>query len=150
MKLSNKGLDLIKTFEGFRDKPYLCSAKICTIGWGTTIYPNGKKVTLTDAQITKEQGEMFLKNDVIKFERGVVSLLGTTKVNQNQFDALVSFAYNCGLANLKTSTLLKIVRVKPDSEAIYNQFLRWNKAAGKELAGLTRRRKAEADLYFSK
>jgi lysozyme len=149
MNISKKGIEFIIAFEGIRTKPYLCSAKICTIGVGTTIYPNGVKVSMSDKPITLEQAKEYLMHDLQKFEKGVSELIGQTNLTQNQFDALVSFAYNCGLGNLKTSTLLKLVRALPTSEAIFNQFLRWNKAGGKEVSGLTRRRKAEAELYYS-
>jgi len=149
MKISKKGIEFIIAFEGIRTKPYLCSANVATIGVGTTIYPNGVKVSMSDKPITLEQAREYLMHDLQKFEKGVNELIGKTKLNQNQFDALVSFAYNCGLGNLKTSTLLKLVKAMPTSEAIFNQFLRWNKAGGKEISGLTRRRKAEAELYYS-
>jgi len=149
MKISNKGIEFITTFEGIRTNPYLDSIQKPTIGIGTTIYPNGVKVTMKDKPITFDQAKEYLKHDLEKFEKGVNSLV-KVKLNQNQFDALVSFAYNCGLGNLKASTLLKLVNAMPTSDAIFNQFLRWNKAGGKEVAGLTRRRKAEAELYFSK
>lgn len=150
MKTSENGVNFIKGFEGFRNRPYLDVIGVCTIGYGTTIYPNGVKVNLKDKSITERDAIEYLKHDLEKFEKGVNSLLGSTKVNQNQFDALVSFAYNCGLGNLKASTLLKLVKALPTSEAIFNQFLRWNKAGGKEVSGLTRRRKAEAELYYKK
>lgn len=149
MKISSKGIEFIIAFEGIRTSPYLCSANVATVGIGTTIYPNGQKVTMKDKPITLEQAKEYLKHDLEKFEKGVTNLV-KVKLNQNQFDALVSFAYNCGLGNLKASTLLKLVNSMPTSDAIFNQFLRWNKAGGKEIAGLTRRRKAEAELYFSK
>lgn len=149
MNISKKGIEFIIAFEGIRTTPYLCSANVATIGVGTTIYPNGVKVTMKDKQITLEQAKEYLLHDLKKFEEGVNKLI-KVKLNQNQFDALVSFAYNCGLANLKSSTLLKLVNAMPTSEAIFNQFLRWNKAGGKEINGLTRRRKAEAELYFTK
>jgi lysozyme len=149
MNISKKGIEFIIAFEGVRTKPYLCSANVPTIGIGTIIYPNGLKVSMTDKPITLDQAKEYLNHDLQKFVKGVVSLIGNTKLNQNQFDALVSFAYNCGLGNLKASTLLKLVKALPTSDAIYNQFLRWNKAGGKEISGLTRRRKAEAELYYS-
>jgi lysozyme len=149
MDISYKGIKLITSFEGFVNKPYLDVIGKCTIGYGTTIYPNGVKVSMTDKPITLEQAKEYLMHDLQKFEKGVNELISKTKLNQNQFDALVSFAYNCGLGNLKTSTLLKLVKAMPTSEAIFNQFLRWNKAGGKEITGLTRRRKAEAELYYS-
>lgn len=148
MRISKTGLALIMEFESLRLKPYLCSAKVATIGYGTTIYPTGAKVALTDGAITKEMAMDYLANDVKKFEYGVTKLVGKTLLNQNQFDALVCFAYNVGLGGLEKSTLLKLVKALPHSEAIYTQFLRWNKAGGQVINGLTRRRKAEADLYF--
>lgn len=148
MRISKTGLALIMEFEGLRLKPYLCSGSVATIGYGTTIYPDGKKVTLKDGAITKEMAIEYLMNDVKKFEYGVMKLIGNTKLTQNQFDALVCFAYNVGLGGLEKSTLLKLVKALPHSEAIYTQFLRWNKAGGQVINGLTRRRKAEADLYF--
>lgn len=146
-KVSKSGIDLIKSFEGLRLKPYLCSAGICTVGYGTTIYSNGIKVTLKDTPITEQQAEEFLAHDLIYFEKQVDTYT-TDAVNQNQFDALVSFAYNCGVGNLKSSTLLKKVNVNPNDPTISNEFLKWNKAAGKPLKGLTNRRVAEATLYF--
>lgn len=146
-KVSKSGIDLIKSFEGLMLKPYLCSAKVPTIGYGTTIYPNGQKVKLIDAPISETMAEEFLANDLIYFEKQVDAYT-TDAVNQNQFDALVSFAYNCGIGNLKSSTLLKKVNVNPDDPTISNEFLKWNKAAGKPLKGLTNRRIAEATLYF--
>lgn len=146
-KVSKSGIDLIKSFEGLMLKPYLCSAKVPTIGYGTTIYPNRVKVTLKDTPITEAQAEEFLANDLIYFEKNVDAYT-TDAVNQNQFDALVSFAYNCGVGNLKSSTLLKKVNVNPNDPSISNEFLKWNKAAGKPIKGLTNRRIAEATLYF--
>ena len=146
-KISKSGIDLIKGFEGLSLKPYLCSAGICTIGFGTTIYPNGVKVTLKDLPITEQIAETYLAHDLIYFEKNVDAYT-TDVVNQNQFNALVSFAYNCGVGNLKSSTLLKKVNVNPNDPTISNEFLRWNKAAGKPLKGLTNRRIAEATLYF--
>lgn len=148
-KVSKQGIDLIKSFEGLVLKPYLCSAKVPTIGYGTTIYPNGVKVTLKDLPITEQIAETYLSHDLIYFEKNVDAYT-TDLVNQNQFDALVSFAYNCGVGNLKSSTLLKKVNANPNDATISNEFLRWNKAAGKPLKGLTNRRIAEATLYFKK
>lgn len=146
-KVSKQGIDLIKSFEGLMLKPYLCSAKVPTIGYGTTIYPNGVKVTLKDSAITEQTAEVYLAHDLIYFEKQVDAYT-TDAVDQQQFDALVSFAYNCGVGNLKSSTLLKKVNVNPSDPTISNEFLKWNKAAGKPLKGLTNRRVAEATLYF--
>jgi lysozyme len=147
-KTSSKGIDLIKRFEGLKLKPYLCPASICTIGYGNTYYPSGAKVKLTDPAITKEKAEELLKFLLTSYEKGVDSFC-RDDINQNQFDALTSFAYNVGLGNLQKSTLIKKVNLNPNDPAIRLEFMKWNKGAGKVLAGLTRRRQAEADLYFS-
>jgi lysozyme len=140
---------MIKAFEGFRGTPYKCSAGVPTIGYGATFYPGGKKVTMTDAAITEEQAVELLANMLVSFEKYVDSYCVDT-ITQNQFDALVSFAYNLGPANLKSSTLLKKVNANPNDESIRLEFLKWVKAGGKTLKGLVRRREAEADLYFKK
>jgi lysozyme len=148
-KTGKAGIEMIKTFEGFRAAPYKCSAGVPTIGYGATFYPGGKKVTMTDAAITEEQAVELLANMLVSFEKYVDSYCVDT-ITQNQFDALVSFAYNLGPANLKASTLLKKVNANPNDESIRLEFLKWVKAGGKTLKGLVRRREAEADLYFKK
>lgn len=148
-KISDKGVDLIKQFEGFSSKPYLCPAKICTIGYGATFYQNGKKVTMADKPITEKEAIELLKFMLARFEQYVDSYCVDT-LTQNQFDALVSFCYNVGPANLKASTLLKKVNANPNDETIREEFRKWNKGGGKVLKGLTRRREAEANLYFQK
>ena len=147
--INKAGVDLICQFEGFSSKPYLCSAKVPTIGYGTTRYPNGKKVTLQDASITVEQAKDIMRHDVRQFELAVDAMAVDT-INQNQFNALVSFAYNVGANALRTSTLLKKVNANPNDPFIRNEFLRWNRAGGNIVAGLTRRREAESNLYFTK
>jgi lysozyme len=148
-KTGKAGIEMIKSFEGFRGTPYKCSAGVPTIGYGATFYPSGKKVTMTDATITEEQATELLANMLVSFEKYVDSYC-IDSINQNQFDALVSFAYNLGPANLKASTLLKKVNANPEDESIRLEFLKWVKAGGKTLKGLVRRREAEADLYFKK
>ena len=147
-KTGQLGLNLIRKFEGFYAKPYLCPAGIPTIGYGATYYPNGKRVTLQDAAITEQQAEEMLVSMLKTYEQSVDSFT-RDDINQNQFDALVSFAYNLGAKNLQGSTLLKKVNANPNDVAIKLEFLKWNKAAGKVLSGLTKRRQEEADLYFS-
>ena len=146
--ISKKGVDLIKSFEGLRLKPYLCSAKVPTIGYGNTFYENGSKVTLKDQAITETRATELLEWSLNKFEQYVDSYC-IDSITQNQFDALVSFCYNLGPANLKASTLLKKVNKDPNDPTIRAEFMKWNKAGGRALAGLTRRREAEANLYFS-
>jgi lysozyme len=147
MRVSKAGIDLIKKFEGFKSRPYLCPAKIPTIGWGNTTYPNGQKVKLSDPPINESVANDLLINILDKFEKGVVKLV-KSKINQNQFDALVSFAFNVGLGNFGKSTLLKKVNINPVDPTIRSEFARWNKSGGKVLTGLTRRREAESNLYY--
>jgi lysozyme len=147
-KIGQKGLDLIKSFEGLYLKPYLCPANVPTIGYGNTFYENGNKVTLKDPIITEARAIELLMSELGMYEQKVDSYCIDT-INQNQFDALVSFCYNVGPGNLKSSTLLKKVNANPNDPTIRTEFLKWNKGGGKVLAGLTRRRTAEANLYFS-
>jgi lysozyme len=147
MTTGQKGIDLIAAFEGCKLKAYRCPANVVTIGYGTTVYDNGRPVRMGD-QITLQRAKELLMHEVNMKAVGVKMLLGTTVVTQHQFDALVSFAYNCGTGALKTSTLLKMVKENPNSPGIRHQFMRWNKAAGKVLPGLTKRREAEANLYY--
>lgn len=147
MKTSTKGIDLIKRFEGLKLQSYLCPAKVWTIGFGTTKI-NGKPVT-ANMTISKDQAEQYLINDLIIFEIGVNSIFKTTTLNQNQFDALVSFAYNLGVTALLNSTLTKKIKVNTFDPTIKNEFLKWCYADGKILEGLQLRRKVEASLYFT-
>ena len=147
-KIGLKGLELIKSFEGLKLKPYLCPASIPTIGFGNTYYPNGQKVKLTDPAITIEKAEELLKFLLVTYEKAVDSFC-RDDISQSQFDALVSFAYNLGTGALQKSTLIKKVNANPKDVTIDDVFLKWNKANGRVLAGLTKRRQAEANLYFS-
>lgn len=147
-KTSDKGIELIKRFEGLSLKPYLCPANVPTLGYGNTFYKNGKKVTLNDKPITEQKAVEMLRQSLEKFEQYVDSYT-TDSITQNQFDALVSFCYNLGPANLKSSTLLKKVNANTNDETIKDEFLKWTKAGGRKLAGLVKRREAEAALYFS-
>lgn len=147
MKLNNDGYRLITKFEGFSSKPYLCSAKVPTIGYGSTYYASGKKVTLLDTPITELQAFELFKTIADKFA-AKVSKLVTAPINQNQFNALVSLAYNIGLANFEKSTILKKVNANHNDQSIWSEFLKWTKAGGQVLRGLIKRREAEADYYF--
>jgi lysozyme len=147
MKINNQGLNLIKKFEGFEATAYKCPAGIHTIGYGATFYADGKRVSMGD-KISEGQASQLLLALLVDFEKRVDSIT-TDLVNENQFSALVSFAYNCGCENLRKSTLLKKVNANPNDPSIALEFAKWNKGGGKVLKGLTVRRKAESDLYFS-
>ena len=149
IKIDSAGIDLITNFEGLKLKPYLCSAKVPTIGYGSTRYENGIKVKLTDQPITKQRAIELFQNTLIKFEEAVDDFT-TDKVNQNQFNALVSFCYNVGSTALKNSTLLRIVNVNHNSEKIKGEFVKWVKAGGKTVQGLLNRRNAEIEMYYKK
>ena len=142
MKTSQNGIELIKKFEGCRLETYICPAGVFTIGYGHT----GADVK-SSMKITQEEAETLLKNDLKAFERGVQRII-KKELTQNQFDALVSFAYNLGLENLKKSTLAKLINQGKIKEAS-SQFERWVYANGVKLNGLIRRRKAEKDLFIA-
>jgi len=148
MKISQKGIDLIKSFEGLSLKSYLCPAKVWTIGYGTT-----KGVT-EGMRITLQQAENFLREDLEFFEQGISKLV-KRKLTQCQFDALVAFVYNIGLGKkdyggFYESTLRKKVNINPNDPSIAIEFSKWIHAGGKVLEGLKKRRLAESELYFTK
>jgi lysozyme len=143
----NKGIPIIRKFEGLKLKAYLCPAGVWTIGYGNTFYENGSKVQ-EDDKITLDRADKLLFFVVQKFEAEVLKLVKSS-INDNQLGALTSFAFNVGAGNLGKSTLLKKVNANPNDVTIRDEFMRWTKAGGKVLNGLVTRRKAEADLYFS-
>lgn len=139
MQISKAGLDLIKNFEGLYLKAYRCPAGIPTIGYGHTA---GVAMGQT---ITQQQADDYLRRDVRQFERAVARLV-TVPLTQGQFDALVSFAFNLGEGALAQSTLLRLLNAG-DYAGAAAQFDRWNKAGGRVLPGLVRRRAAERALF---
>ena len=143
----NKGIPIIRKFEGLKLRAYLCPAGVPTIAWGNTFYENGSKVQIGD-KITLDRADKLLFFIVAKFENEVKKIVKSA-INENQLGALTSFAFNVGAGNLAKSTLLKKVNVNPNDVTIRDEFMRWTKAGGKVLNGLVTRRKAEADLYFS-
>ena len=148
MKISNNGINLIKQFEGVRLKPYLDAVKVATIGYGSTFYENGKSVTLEDRAITKDRATEILEYQVQNVYGKAINRYVKVPITQNQFDALCSFAYNVGIGNLQKSTLLKKLN-KGDFIGAGAEFLKWNKANGKILNGLTTRRQKEQALWLS-
>jgi len=140
-RIGQRGLDLIKQFEGWYPEPYLCPANKWTIGYGHLITPEE-----TFTHITMEEGEDLLELDVNEAELGVETLV-KVPLNQNQFDALVSFVFNLGSGNLSASTLLKKLNAG-DYKGAADEFPRWIFAAGKKLLGLIARRDAERTLFL--
>jgi lysozyme len=147
MKVSQVGIKLIQTFESCRLQAYQDSKAIWTIGWGNTQYENGIRVKKGDV-LTQQRADELFATILLSFEYGVTKRVGAS-VTQAMFDALISFSYNLGLGNLDKSTLLKKVNANPLDATIRLEFMKWvNKGSSFE-KGLTRRRKAEADLYFT-
>lgn len=147
MKLTEKGINLVKEFEGLRLTAYRDSVGVWTIGYGNTFYEDGTTVKQGD-KITQERADYLFRSIVDKFADQVrAALTNPDRVSDAQFSAMVSLAYNIGIGAFRGSTLLRKANVNPCDPTIPDEFLRWNKAGGKVLAGLTRRRKAEADLY---
>jgi len=142
MKTSYKGLFLIKESEGFSKKAYLCPARVWTIGYGNTW--SDVKLGLI---ITREEAEKRLKKDLEKIEIALNNNINVP-INQNQFDALISFIYNIGIYGFLKSTLLKFLNQKKYLEAA-NEFLRWDKVKRKTIKGLTIRRKKEQFLFLT-
>jgi lysozyme len=143
---SAAGLALIKRYEGLKLKAYLCPASVVTIGYGSTRYPDGRRVMLTDKLTNEAEATQLLLSTLNQYETVVNKNL--PNINQCQFDSLVSLCYNIGGASLAKSTLVRKAKVSPNDPSILDEFMRWNKAGGKVLAGLTTRRAEEAKLYF--
>lgn len=147
MKTSQVGINLITSFEDLVLTAYDDGVGVWTIGFGTTFYPNGVKVKKGDV-CTKSQAMSFFQHDLRRFEAAVNQAVKVV-VNQNQFDALVSLAYNIGDSAFKGSTLVKKLNAK-DYAGAADQFLQWNKGGGKVMRGLVHRRAAERELFLKK
>lgn len=147
MQTSKAGLDLIKRFEGFKAAPYLCPANKPTIGYGSCVYADGKPVTLKDAPITEAEADALLADTLGQYERAVTKA-AKVPISQGMFDALVSFAYNVGAANMASSTLIRKLNAG-DIKGAAAEFDRWVYGGGVRLKGLTKRRDAEQALFLS-
>ena len=148
MKLSQRGIDLIKQFEGYSSKAYpdpATGGAPWTIGYGTIKYSNGTKVKEGDT-CTEAQASTYMLNDLKGFEETINNNVKVV-LTQNQYDSLVSLCYNIGSSAFKESTLLKKLNAKDYLEAA-DQFLRWNKAGGKVISGLKNRREKERELFL--
>lgn len=142
MKTSDAGVEFIKTHEGLRLRAYQDSVGVWTIGYGHT----GKDV-VEGLTINEEEAETLLKEDLARFERGVVRAVAVD-INQNQFDSLVSFSFNLGLSSLRGSTLLRKLN-RGDTAEASREFTRWVYAGGKKLRGLVTRRLNEQSMFLS-
>ncbi|MGV5004808.1 lysozyme [Acinetobacter variabilis] len=145
MHVSPNGVDLICNFEGLRLKAYDDGVGVWTIGFGTTKYPSGIRVKKGDT-CTLDQAKAYMQNDLKAFEQTVNSVV-KVPVNQNQFDALVSLAYNIGSTAFKNSTLVKRLN-EGNYKSAANQFDVWVNAGGKRMQGLVNRRAAEKALFL--
>jgi len=141
-RTSQTGINLIKEFEGFRNNAYQDSVGVWTIGYGHTL------TARSGMRISRAEGERLLRQDLVRFERAVRDRV-IVPITQNQFDALVSFAFNVGVGAFSKSTLLRLLN-RGDYTGAKNEFKRWVHAGGRRLQGLVRRRDREATLFASK
>ena len=152
MNISKEGVNLICEFEAFRDEAYLDIAGVWTVGYGTTIYPNGVKVKQNDFC-----NELEAQGWVLFHLNNIIEAVNSLNLNQTQFDACCSLAYNIGLGNFLNSTLYRYAKEDPNDSRIYlydphnpaltSEFTRWIYIKGKQNKGLLNRRIKEADLY---
>jgi lysozyme len=139
--------DLCRQFEGFRAKPYLCPAGIPTIGFGSTYYADGRKVSLDDAPVTVEQANELLMHELqTTYANGVMRLCPALFQHQKRFNAVVDFCYNLGVGRLQTSTLRRKINAE-DWDGAKEQLMLWTRGGGKVLPGLVKRRQAECALF---
>lgn len=159
MKTPDEGIDLIKSFEGCHNQPYLCPAKLWTVGYGHVLYPEQARLKADERASyplkpehsrvwDADEIDTLLAEDLHRFEAGVLRLCPSAADNDRHFAALVSFAFNVGLGNLQASTL-RMKYNRGDFEGAADEFLKWRKSSGVVLAGLERRRKAERYLFLS-
>lgn len=158
MKTGEKGIALIKAFEGCRNRPYRCPAKLWTVGYGKLMYPDQALLKVQerleyplrpadDRAFSQEEIDAFLTEELHSTEQGVARLCPAALNDQGQFDALVSFAYNCGLGALQRSSIRSAYN-RGEIEEAANALMLYTKAAGKELPGLVKRRSAERKLFL--
>lgn len=145
-KMNKASLDLIKSFEGLRTNAYLDAVGVWTIGYGHTAMAGPPK-PVRGRKITVQEAEDLLLHDLRKYEKPVIDLV-KVPLNDNQYGALVSFVYNLGEGNFRSSTLLKKLN-RGDYKSVPSEMMKWDKAGGKRLTGLTRRRKEEGKLFMA-
>jgi lysozyme len=143
----NKGIAIIRKYEGLRLQAYICPSGLATIGFGATFYENGTRVQLGD-KISRDRADQLLFFQVKLFADEVRRTV-KSNINDNQLGALVSFCFNVGGAAFAKSTLAKKVNANPSDSTIRNEFMRWTRGGGKVLPGLVKRREEEANLYYA-
>ncbi len=159
MKTPDEGIDLIKSFEGCHNQPYLCPAKLWTVGYGHVLYPEQARLKADERASyplkpehnrvwDADEIDAILAEDLHRFEAGVLRLCPAAADSDRHFAALVSFAFNVGLGNLQASTL-RMKYNRADHEGAADEFLKWRKSNGVVLAGLVRRRESERALFLS-
>jgi len=143
----NRGIAIIRKYEGLKLRAYICPAGLNTIGYGSTFYENGTKVQPNDV-ITMDRADKLLHFQVKLFADEVKRVV-KSNINENQLGALVSFCFNVGGAAFGKSTLCKKVNANPNDPTIRDEFMRWTRGGGKVLPGLVKRREEEANLYYT-
>jgi lysozyme len=143
----NKGIAIIRKYEGLRLQAYICPSGLATIGFGATFFENGTRVKLGD-KITRDRADQLLFFQVKLFADEVRRTV-KSNINENQLGALVSFCFNVGGAAFGKSTLARKVNANPSDSTIRNEFMRWTRGGGKVLPGLVKRREEEANLYYA-
>jgi lysozyme len=143
----NKGIAIIRKYEGLKLRAYICPSGLPTIGYGATFYMNGSRVQIGDV-ITIDHADKLLHFQVKLFADEVQRIV-KSNINENQLGALVSFCFNVGGAAFAKSTLTRKVNANPSDPTIRNEFMRWTRGGGKVLPGLVKRREEEANLYYA-
>lgn len=143
----NKGIAIIRKYEGLKLRAYICPSGLPTIGYGATFYINGSRVQIGDV-ITIDHADKLLHFQVKLFADEVRRTV-KSNINENQLGALVSFCFNVGGAAFAKSTLARKVNANPSDPTIRNEFMRWTRGGGKVLPGLVKRREEEANLYYA-
>ena len=143
----NKGMPIIRKYEGLRLRAYICPSGLPTIGYGATFYENGSRVQMGDV-ITIDRADKLLHLQVKLFADEVKRIV-KSELDENQLGALTSFCFNVGGARFASSTLAKKANANPSDPTIRAEFMRWTRGGGKVLAGLVKRREEEANLYYA-
>jgi len=145
MKAIEIAATIAKQFEGFKARPYKCPALVWTIGYGTTRYPNGKKVQPTDSPVTIPEAEIYLYDELRRSQTAAIKYCPILISSDNRLAAITDFVYNLGAGRLQTSTLRRKIN-QGDWDAAKVELMRWARGGGRVLPGLVKRRKVEVAL----